>query len=169
MAIQRRNPDMADLLRPDFLSFAYVCVRDVKAQNTAGGAFNNGAWRTRDLTNEQADTANICTLFGNQITIVAGTYRCIISCPARYVDRHQTRLQNITDGATLLVGTCAHSPATGAWVTRSFVVGRFVLAAAKVLEVQHRCETTRAVDGFGRECNWTDEVYTVGEFWRIIA
>lgn len=143
---------------------AYVCVRDVKAQNTDGGGFTQGAWRTRDINNEQADTAGICTIAANQITLAAGTYRCTISAPAYDAASHQARLQNITDGVTLLVGTSEDMGDTN--TTRSFIVGRFTLAAPKVLEVQHYCSFTVAVNGFGNACNFTDEIYTVAEFWR---
>ena len=145
---------------------AYVCVRDVKAQNIPGGGFVQGAWRTRDINNEQADTAGICAIAANQITLQAGTYRCNISAPANGVDNHQTRLQNITDGAPLLVGTSEDQG--GVDSNRSFIVGRFTLAAAKVLEVQHQCLATRAVDGYGDAANYTDEIYTIAEFWREV-
>lgn len=143
---------------------AYVCVRDVKAQNTDGGDFVFGAWRTRVINNEQADADGICTIAANQITLATGTYRCIISAPATGVHSHQTRLQNITDGVTLLVGTSEFESS----MTRSFIVGRFTLAAAKVLEVQHQGEQTQLLTGFGTAANFTDEIYTVAEFWREV-
>lgn len=145
---------------------AYACVVDTKAQNTDGGGFTQGVWRTRDITAERADTDNICTIAANQITLVAGTYRCLISAPAVGVDAHQTRLQNITDGVTLLAGTSEDQG--GVDSGRSFIVGRFILAAVKVLEVQHQCQTTRAVDGFGEACNFGEEIYTMAEFWREV-
>jgi len=147
---------------------AYVCVRDVKPQNTHGGQFTQGAWQTRDINNEQADANGICTIAVNQITLAAGTYRCIISAPAQFVDAHQTRLYNVSDATTILIGT-VERVTTGVanyTMTRSFIVGRFTLAAEKTLEVQHRCQTTRAVSGFGERGNFTDEIYTVAEFWR---
>jgi len=144
----------------------YVCVRDKKALGTKGGTFTSGAWRTRDINDEQADTAGICSLASNQITLAAGSYRCMISCPSHRVRRHQTRLYNITDAAVLLLGTGEYARDDTYGTTRSFVVGRFILVAQKTLEVQHRCEVTRANDGFGVQQNFTDEIYTVAEFWR---
>jgi len=144
---------------------AYVCVRDKKAQNTHGGTFTSGAWQTRDVNEEQADPRSICSVASNQITLVAGTYRCHISAPAYNVDSHQTRLRNITDGTTLLVGTAERETVD---VGRSFIVGRFTLAATKVLEVQHQCSVTQADTGFGYRCNFTDEIYTIAEFWREV-
>lgn len=143
---------------------AYVYVRDEKAQGTNGGAFNQGAWRRRDLTDE-IDPAGICTLAANQITLAAGTYRCIISAPAYLVDSHQTRLQNVTGGVTLLIGTTERASAGVFVQSRSFIVGRFTVAVGQALEVQHYCSNTDAL-GFGNACNFTDEIYTVAEFWR---
>ncbi len=145
---------------------AYICVRDVKAQFTDGGTFTQDAWQTRDINDEQADTANICSINSNQITLAAGTYRCMISCPAFKVAQHKTRLYNITDSVVLLGGTSEFAYNVEYPATRSFIVGRFTLAAEKVLEVQHRCNTTCADNGFGVRCDWSEEVYTVAEFWR---
>lgn len=145
---------------------AYVCVRDKKPQNTDGGTFTSGAWRTRVINDEQADTANICTIFGNQITLAAGTYQCLISCPALEVAQHQTRLYNITDAAVLLVGTSEYAAVAGAVGNRSFIVGQFTVAAGKALEIQHYCNATKATNGFGARNNRTDEIYTVAVFQR---
>ena len=143
---------------------AYVCVRDVKAQNTGGGTFAAGVWRTRDINEEQADASNICVIATNQLTLAAGTYRCSISCPGRLVTSHQARLYNVTDSALLVLGhTAFNSSYTNdlAWIR-----GRFTVGAAKAIEVQHYGEVTRNNDGFGEQGDITDEIYTVAEFWR---
>lgn len=153
----------ADLMR---FYDAYVCVRDKKAQNTHGGTFTQGAWQTRDINDEHADTTDICSLAANQITLAAGSYRCLIIAPALSVVRHQARLYNITDAAILLMGLSAFANLEHTSTSPATIQGRFTLAATKVLEVQHRCETTGADFGFGIACNFTDEIYTVAEFWR---
>lgn len=145
---------------------AYVCVRDKKSVGTASGTFTQDAWRTRDLTEELADTASIASLSSNQITLAAGTYRCIISCPSYITGRNQARLRDITNGVTLLVGTSELAHASHAAYSRSWIVGRFTLAAQTVLEVQHYCLSTTANDGFGYQLGQVDEIYTVAEFWR---
>jgi len=147
---------------------AYVCVRDLKAQGVDGGTFTAGAWRTRVINHEQADTAGICTIAGNQITLAAGTYRCMISAPAYQVDQHQTRLQNTTTAGTLLSGTPEQSRDSAYTSNRSFIAGRFTLAGAHVLEVQHQCSQTVAGAGFGSACHFTEEIYTIAEFWREV-
>jgi len=147
---------------------AYVCVRDVKAQNVDGGDFTQGAWRTRVINNEQADAAGICTIAANRITLAAGTYRCLISCSAHRVDFHQARLYNTTTAALLLTGTSEVSEDSAYTTNRSFIAGRFTLAGAHVLEVQHRCSFTIAVTGFGQASDFGEEIYTIAEFWREV-
>lgn len=145
---------------------AYVCLRDLKPQGTAAGAFNFDAWRTRDLTEQQADTADICALAANEFTLPAGSYRCLIRCPANRVDLHQTRLYDVTAAAVLLVGASAYARVGSYDQSNSVIAGRFTLAATHTLQVQHHCQTSRASDGFGKPCDFTDEIYTTAEFWR---
>lgn len=142
---------------------AYICVRDKKTQGTDGGTFTTGAWRTRDINEELADTANICSIASNQITLEAGTYRFNIRCYSHYVSLDQVRLYNTTTSAVILYGISGHAGGVG---QTSHCAGRFTLAAQSVLEVQHYCYSTRATDGFGDACNWGDEIYTIAEFWR---
>lgn len=144
----------------------YVHVRDKKAQNTSGGTFTNGAWRTRDINEEVSDTEGICSVASNQITLDAGTYRCSISSPAFRVDRHQTRLYDTTGSLVLLVGSAEYCDSGDATQTRSLIKGRFTLSVQSVLEVQHRCEVTAATNGLGVAANLTDEIYTVAIFER---
>ena len=147
----------------------YILFRDEKTQNTAGGGFSSGAWQTRDLTVESADPGGHASLSSNQITLAAGTYRVRISCPAFNVTSHQARLQDITNTATLIVGTTEYAEGANATTrdaTRSFIDGRITLAGSTVLEVQHRCTVTKTTNGFGVPANLSTEVYTVAEFIR---
>lgn len=148
----------------------YLCYQDQKAANTAGGGFTSGAWRTRDLNTEVADSGGHGSVASNQITLAAGTYRVRGSAPAFYVGQHKTRLRNVTDGVTLALGTSEYTnpgASTGYDQTRSILIGRFTLAGSKVLEVQHQCNSTRATDGFGQASNFGEsEVYAEIEFWK---
>jgi hypothetical protein len=148
----------------------YLNYQDQKAQNTAGGTFTSGAWRTRTLNTEVADTGGYGTLASNQITLTAGTYLISASAPAYLISaRHQTRLQNVTAGTTLLIGTSVYAPTISAntVMTRSEIHGVFTVAAGQALEIQHICQATEATDGFGAAANFTTEVYTVVELWKI--
>jgi len=148
----------------------YVCVIDQKSSGTNGGTFTTGAWRTRTLNTEQADTDGLCSLSSNQITLAAGVYRCHISCPAWDVLSHQARLYNVTATALVLQGTTAYtnpSAWSGGVQSRSFIIGQFTIAAAQALEVQHRGGQTANTYGFGPSSSMGAETYTVAEFWRL--
>lgn len=147
---------------------AHVIIKDVKASATEGGTFTSGAWQTRTLNTEEADTGGLATLAANQITLAAGTYRANIICPAYRCDRNQARLRNITDATTLLVGTSGDLKSGERDSSYSHIVGIFTLAAPKVLEVQHQCSNTRATDGFGKAAGFGEnEIYTVVELVKL--
>jgi hypothetical protein len=147
----------------------YFFIQDKKAQNTQSGTFTSGAWRTRDINDEIVDTGGFVNISSNnQFIIQAGTYQCTFSAPAYYVRTHQARLYNITDATIIALGTSAFNLEGIDVVTRSIVEGRFTVAAAKVLEIQHRALLTRADDGFGIRSNFTDEIYTIGVCRREI-
>lgn len=145
----------------------YVLVRDDKATTTAGGTFTSGSWATHVLTTEIADTGSHATLAANQVTLAAGTYRFRGRGLGYKVDNHQVRLQNITAGTTTAFGNNARAAAAGDDVTVSEVEGRFTIAGATVFELQSRCTTTRATDGFGPANSFGGtECYGSLEFWR---
>lgn len=144
----------------------YILLRDEKSSGTDGGTFNSGAWQTRDLNTKVSDVNNLATLSANQITLLAGTYRCRIQCTAYSVYKNQARLYNVTDSLTVLLGSSQRSPTTTNTNVPSVIAGRFTIAANKVLQVQHRCETSQATTGFGMAAGFDTEIYTIAEFWK---
>lgn len=145
----------------------YVLIRDEKAQNTAGGTFTLGAWRTRDLNTEVVDTGSIASVAANQVTLEPGNYRTRWRAPGYLVGGHQTRLQNITAGTTLVVGSTARNQVSTPFTqTDSHGEGYFSLSVQSVLELQHQSTATEATNGFGIQANLTTEVYSMIEFWR---
>lgn len=144
----------------------YVNIQDQKTSGTASGSFTSGAWQTRTLNTVHADSGSIATLSSNQITLPAGTYRVRFVAAGAAVDRHQTRVQNVTDATTLALGVNAFAPASGTHSNTSNGSGRFTISAPKLIELQHRCQTTRATDGYGFAASWGTEVYAVVEFWK---
>ncbi len=145
----------------------YLQYRDQKAQNTDGGTFTSGSWQTRVLNTEVADLGNYGTLSSNQITLTAGTYIVRATAQAYAVNRHQLRLQNVTDTVTLLVGQSFYQTAVDSPVGNAMLVGVFTIAASKAIELQHQCQTTHATNGLGVAANFTTEVYATVEFWKI--
>lgn len=137
----------------------FLHVRDEKASGTAGGDFNNGAWRTRTLNTEKTNTITGASLAANQITLPAGSYYIEASAPAVEVGVHKAKLYNVTDAVDILVGTNA-STSSSTTSTDSFVSGRFTLASTKVVELQHQSTGTIATSGFGRAASFSVvEVY----------
>lgn len=118
------------------------------------------------LNTEVADADNLASLASNQITLEAGTYRCYASCPAQMVKNHQARLYNISDSEVILTGTSEYSNYDYPGCSHSNIVGRFTIAAQKIIEVQHRCNTTRNTNGFGTAANFGTEIYASIELWK---
>lgn len=130
----------------------------------------SGTFQAETLDNNTQVQTNIATCDGAQtqhkIRLKTGTYRYHISCPALYVDSHQAWLRNVSDSSDIGRGTTAFASSSYQIQTRSFVMGRFTLAANKTLEVLHQCETSRATYGFGMAANFGTEVYTTVEIWK---
>ncbi|MCE3234527.1 MAG: hypothetical protein K0Q50_707 [Vampirovibrio sp.] len=145
-----------------------IVLRDQKTQNTDGGTFTSGAWRTRDLNTEVQDTGGNCTLSTNQFTLSPGTYQIEASAPGFRVQDHQIRLQNITDGSTTLIGTSAAAENAVNTITRSFIQGQFSITANKTFEIQHQCSATGTTTGFGNAANYTTEVYTTVVLRKVV-
>lgn len=141
--------------------------QDEKSAGTAGGTFTSGDWRTRDLNTEQADRGNLGSLSANRVTLVPGIYLVEAHAPAFIVDRHQLRLWNIDAASTLLTGTSNLASSADLAETMTHLRGEITLTVDTRVELQHRCQTTRATDGFGLESNFALEVYAQIVFIRI--
>jgi len=137
-----------------------IILEDQKSSGTDGGTFTLGAWRTRDLNTEVADSNGDCTLSSNQFTLRTGTYELTASAPAYNVAFHQIRLANITN-STYVYGTTEYCADVNQY-TRSHVMARFeVVAETEKFEIQHRSSATQATYGFGAAASFGGgEVYT---------
>lgn len=148
-------------------------VREEQASGVQGGAFNNGAWRTRvlnaALTSEIAGGGLAVAPAGaNQILLPTGTYWVEAQAPAAQVDGHKAKLRNVTNAADLLIGTSEFSASGALYAeTKSGVSGQIVLAAPTVVELQHQCAASRAVYGLGTATGLDVEVYAEVMVWKI--
>lgn len=127
-----------------------LLVRHELAAGTNGGTFTSGAWQTRPLNTTVVNTISGASLAVNQITLPAGTYLVRTAATGALVDAHKSRLQNITDTVSyigLVADARAASPGSETQATGTY---QFTITAAKVFELQHYCQTTRASDGFGQ-------------------
>ena len=161
---QTANKKYADDIRKNLLH-----VQEEQSANTKGGTFTSGAWRTRVLNTVKTNEISGASLASNQITLPAGTYDVEASAPAYKVGRHKLLFYNVSDTKTEFMGQCAYTSNSDATSTHSFLSGRVTIASAKAFEVQHRCETTVADNGFGVESNFaaTVEVYTVVKIRKV--
>jgi hypothetical protein len=176
------------------LDASYLEIIDQKISGEAGGTFNENVWKTRDLTttivNDFATSITLATLNGDggQFVIPAGVYHIEAFVPAFNVDEHVGRLADVTDAAgefgdTVVLGTsefaadtakCRDSDNEAMVVasssqTRSQIEGRLTVGRSTTLEIQHRCTSSQALDGFGSDAGFyvTDNVYTVMKMWQV--
>lgn len=140
---------------------AYAIIAEQQAQNTDGGDFTQGAWRTRVLNTEIADTDNFVTLASNQFSLAAGAYRVWWSAPAHSCGPHQTQLYNATDTSVEEVGSSEYMDYTNTAQTRSEGCARVSIIGTKAFEIQHQCTNTQATTGLGYAANFTTEMYTI--------
>lgn len=146
---------------------AYIKLSDVKAANTGGGTFNSGAWQTRDINTIDNDVEGLASVAANQITLQPGAYEAVIVCPAFKVGTHQARLQNITTPGTTLLGVTSNATdaTAAAGGSNSIIMGAFSIDVATTFEIQHRCQSSAATEGFGRAGNFgSSEIYTIATF-----
>lgn len=146
-----------------------VILEDQKTSGTDGGTATTGSWQTRTLNTAVRNVGSLAALASNQFTLPAGTYHVLVAAPARRVDHHQARLQNITDAATVAVGTGEFS---GSGVspsnTPSIISTVFTIAGSKTFEVQHNVATTKATDGYGIAVGrGVTEVYSRVEITKV--
>ena len=150
----------------DDISLSYIKLDDSKATTTDGGTFTSGVWQKRTVT-EESDVGGHVTISSSVIVLDAGTYQCQIRCPANRVGAHSSRLRNTTGGSTVLVGTAEFGNTTDTQVSNTYIAGIFSIAGSQNLEIQHKCQTTRSSNGFGRASSMGEaEIYTIVEFWK---
>jgi hypothetical protein len=150
-----------------FTSYAIIC--DQKAQNTDGGTFTSGAWRTRDLNTEIADPDSIVSISLNQFTLSsAGSYFIEAYASSFAVNENVARLYNATDSAVAQVGSHSYARVASGDLgdSKSHIHARVTITGSTTFEIQHRCADTRSTDGFGVASNLAVEIYTVVKIFK---
>ncbi len=137
-----------------------VIVEDQKAQNTAGGTFNNGADRIRVLNTLDRNVGTLASLASNQITLPAGKYYISWSALGVQVDNHQSFLYNVTGASEIKRSLSSFGSLSSGSTSVTFAV-------STAIELRHRCTTSAATTGFGSPCNFGTEIYARVEIWRI--
>jgi hypothetical protein len=155
--------------RADSFAAQLLHLRDEKAAGTSGGTFTAGSWLTRDLNTVVTNEIAGAGLAANQITLPVGTYYIEASAPARTVNTHQAKLRNVTNSTDDLIGMSETAGTAAAIQSRSFVFGRLsVTGSSKTFELQHRCQTTRTIDGLGNAANHgLTEIHSDVRIWKV--
>ena len=150
-----------------FTSYAVIC--DQKAQDTDGGTFTDGAWRTRDLNTEIMDPDSIVSISSNQFTLSsAGTYYIEAYAPSFGCNSNVARLYNVTDSSVAQYGSHSYSRSSSGDLgdSKAFVHARVTLTGSTTFEIQHRCDNSRTTNGFGVGANLSVEIYTVVKIYK---
>ena len=147
---------------PGGLFSSYAIIADQKSQNTGGGTFTLGAWRTRDLNTEIADPDGIVSISSNQFTLGAGSYSIRWVCMTYQIYGNQSRVYNITDASVEGISQSNYG------IYGNFPLGtiRLVIAGSKTFEIQHYGLYTYATTGFGYPANIGTEQYTTVEIFK---
>jgi hypothetical protein len=139
-------------------------ARDEKTAGTAGGTSSSGS-QVRTLNTVVKNTIPGASLSSNNITLPAGTYQVRARCPQIGENPHQAFLQNVTDSATLFIGSSEDGYANG--TTQSVVDGYFTLAATKVINLQHYILGGTATWGLGNASGSSlTEIYADIMIWK---
>jgi hypothetical protein len=141
---------------------SYAIIADQKTQNTAGGTFTLGAWRTRDLNTEVADPDGIVSISSNQFTLGAGSYLIRWVTITYNVYQNQSRVYNITDASVEGFSQSNY----GIYGNFPWGTIRMTIAGSKTFEIQHYSLYTIATDGFGKPANIGTEQYTTVEIFK---
>lgn len=148
----------------------YAIISDQKTQDTDGGTFSNGDWRTRDLNHKIADPDGIVTIPATEdrFTLQAGSYLIEAFAPSFGVNANMARLYNITDDEVTQYGSHSYSRSASGDLgdSKSFVHARVTISGATEFKIEHRCSTSRSNNGFGVGSNFGPETFTVVKIFK---
>jgi hypothetical protein len=145
---------------------SYAIIEDQKGTGVDGGTFTSGSWQIRDLNTEVADPDGIVTLSSNEFTLGAGTYLIEWEAPAMRVSYHSTKLYDVTGASDAAYGTGEFADASGFVSNKSVGAHRVTLASSNTYRIEHRCNSTRADNGFGYTPSWSDGRFTKVKIWK---
>jgi len=145
---------------------SYAIIEDQKGTGVDGGTFTSGSWQIRDLNTEVADPDGIVTLSSNEFTLGAGTYLIEWEAPAMRVNYHSTKLYDVTGASDAAYGTGEYSDNNVFVSNKSLGAHRVTLASSNTYRIEHRCNSTRADNGFGYTPSWSDGRFTKVKIWK---
>lgn len=132
----------------------------------SAGGLTSGSWVTRNL-NTVDGASKIGFLDSNGMFLLPGKYSYSFSAQGNTVNRHQARMQNITNTSTEKLGRLMAANAANSVENTSIVEGDMALGVNTELEIQQRVETTNGTDGAGRPASFSvNATYCSGFFIR---
>jgi hypothetical protein len=94
-------------------------------------------------------TGIVTSLASNQFVLPKGSYYIEASAPAYQTDSHRTRIRNITDSTTALLGSSELGGSATVAQSRSLIFGQITITSSKTFELQHYTQTAKATTGLG--------------------
>ncbi|MGH9560232.1 MAG: hypothetical protein ACRD3S_02160, partial [Terracidiphilus sp.] len=145
-------------------------IEEQEPSVTSTSSFTANTWTIRNVNTFVHNNGALASVSSGQVTLPAGTYYAKWSAPSFAGSFHKTRFQNITDGATVGVGSSEYCPPNTAGLsTASYGSTVFTITASKALAVQHivSAPTGGGLDG-GRACSFgVVEVYSRLELYQL--
>jgi hypothetical protein len=143
-------------------NFADIAIfNETQASGTAGGTFTSGSYVKRTLNTTVVNNITGCSIASSVITLPAGTYSVFATSPAFEVNNNKCRLRNTTAGTDLAIGNSSYAASTATVNVLGTIQTCFTLAGSTDIELQHRCASTKATNGFGAQTSFGDsEIYS---------
>ena len=143
-------------------NFADIAIfNETQASGTAGGTFTSGSYVKRTLNTTVVNNITGCSIASSVVTLPAGTYSVFATSPAFSVNDNKCRLRNTTAGTDLAIGNSSYSSSADSTLVLGTIQTCFTLAASTNIELQHRCASTKASNGFGVQTSFGDsEIYS---------
>jgi hypothetical protein len=144
--------------------------RDEKTLGTNGGDFPAGLmtpiWVERKFTLEESTSSDMSVMWSqpSTFTLTEGKYHVSGSFPAYEVDAHKVRFLNLSTTPNR-VEACSTSEVAPQRAIIDFILT--VTGTSQQFQVQHRCETTRNIDGLGHATSLGMEVYSILRIQKI--
>lgn len=149
---------------------SYAKLSYAVSNGTNGGNLASGSWQTLTLNTEDNDAGGIVTLAANQFTLGLGTYRFAGQATFWGVgtaNKVSTRLRNITDGTTAIVGSASEASWNQVDPNHSYLAGEITIAGTKTFELQYR-SGANVTNGLGLANSFGEnEVYRILQIWKV--
>jgi len=149
-------------------NFADIAIfNETQSSGTNGGTYTASAYVKRTLNTTVLNNIAGCSISTSVITLAAGTYQVLASCPCIRSGNARSRLYDTTNTTTLVQGPNEYvdSSAGGGLLT---VSGVFTLAGSTNMELQMRGTATLAGVGLGSAVSsGEDEIYSQITIVRI--